>query len=336
MKEKKEYRIAVLGDGAWGTALAMTLCSNGHDVALWGVFPENLEAMERDRENRRFLPGVPLSPELKFVPDIGKVVSGRDMLVLAAPSQYLRGTLQRLKNSLSPDQVLVNIAKGIEVGSLLRMSQLCEEVLGSHRKYAALSGPSHAEEVSRGIPTLVTAASRDIGTARLVQHVFMNPRFRVYRSSDLVGVELGGALKNVFAVAAGILDGIGMGDNAKAALMTRGIAELARLGVKLGGRKATFSGLSGIGDLIVTCMSRHSRNRFVGEELGKGRKLDEIIRSMNMVVAEGVRTCEAAKALADSVGVETPLIDGVYDVLFRNRSPREIIYELMTRKARKE
>ena len=333
---EKQYSIAVLGDGAWGTALALNLHSNGYRTAVWGAFPENIEAMRRDRENRRFLPGVPLPDDLELIPDMGKAVSGRDMLILASPSQYLRGTLQLLKKSLSPDQVLVNIAKGIEVGSLLRMSQLCEEVLGPRKHYAALSGPSHAEEVSRGIPTLVTVASRDPRTARLVQQVFMNPRFRVYRSSDLIGVELGGALKNVFAVAAGILDGIGMGDNAKAALMTRGIAELARLGVKLGGRRATFSGLSGIGDLIVTCMSRHSRNRYVGEELGKGRKLDEIIRSMNMVVAEGVRTCEAAKALAESAGVETPLINGVYDVLFRDRSPREIITELMTRKARRE
>lgn len=333
---EKQYRIAVLGDGAWGTALALNLISGGHRAAVWGAFPENIEAMRRDRENRRFLPGVPLPDELELIPDMAEAVSGRDMLVLAAPSQYLRGTLQLLKDHLSSGQVLVNIAKGIEVGSLLRMSQLCEEVLGPRKNYAALSGPSHAEEVSRGIPTLVTVASRDPRTAGLVQKVFMNPRFRVYRSSDLIGVELGGALKNVFAVAAGILDGIGMGDNAKAALMTRGIAELARLGVKLGGRRATFSGLSGIGDLIVTCMSRHSRNRYVGEELGKGRKLDEIIRSMNMVVAEGVRTCEAAKALAESAGVETPLINGVYDVLFRDRSPREIITELMTRKARRE
>lgn len=229
----------------------------------------------------------------------------------------------------------MDISKGIEVGTLLRMSQLCEKIIGKTR-YVVFSGPSHAEEVSRKIPTAIVAASKDVEAAKFVQKTFMNEFLRVYTARDVIGVELGGALKNVFAIAAGILDGAGLGDNTKAALMTRGITEMARLGKKLGGSRRTFSGLSGIGDLIVTCMSRHSRNRYVGEELGRGRDLDEIIRSMNMVVAEGVQTCEAAYALARKADVETPIINGIYDLLYNHRKPLEIIRELMTRKAKNE
>ncbi len=336
MKAQKKLKVAVLGDGGWGTALALNLYRNRHQVKVWSAFPENAEAVTRDHENKRFLPGVPIPGDLIFTHDLAGIVSEADMILLVTPSQYLRGTLQQFKPYFKPEkQILVDMAKGIENKTLLRMSELCESILGPSR-YVAISGPSHAEEVARGVPTLVVAASADAAAAKTVQKAFMNEVFRVYTSHDIVGVELGGALKNVYAIAAGILDGIGMGDNTKAALMTRGAAELARLGVKLGGKRQTISGLSGIGDLIVTCMSRHSRNRYVGEELGKGRSLDEIIKSMNMVVAEGVRTCESAKQLADSVGVETPLVNGVYEVLFNNRPPREIIYNLMTRKAKKE
>jgi len=229
----------------------------------------------------------------------------------------------------------MDISKGVEKGTLLRMSELCEQILGKTR-YVAFSGPSHAEEVSRRVPTAVVAASSDTAAAKTVQKAFMNDYFRIYTSRDVLSVELGGALKNVIAIAAGILDGAGMGDNTKAALMTRGIAEMARLGAKLGGHRQTFSGLSGIGDLIVTCMSRHSRNRFVGEELGKGRKLDEIIKSMNMVVAEGVDTCKAAYDLARRAGVETPIIDGIYAVLYQDRKPLDVVRQLMTRKAKSE
>ena len=329
-------KIAVLGDGSWGTALALNLFRNGHHVTLWGRSPEHMEAIHRDGENKRFLPGVPVPQEIGTTSDIAYAVSGCDMLVIGTPSQYMRGTLEKLKPYIDNDnQIIVNIAKGIETGSLLRMSELCREILGDVR-YTVLSGPSHAEEVSRGVPTLVVAASDSMKDAKKVQKAFLNERFRVYTSKDVIGVELGGALKNVFAIAAGIIDGIGLGDNSKAALMTRGCAELSRLGVKLGGQRCTFSGLGGIGDLIVTCMSRHSRNRHVGEELGKGRKLPEIIESMNHMVAEGVKTCESAKMLAEKAGVETPLVNGVYDVLFRERPPQEIIYELMTRKAKAE
>lgn len=334
--KKTSMKIAVLGDGAWGTALALNLHRNHHQVAVWSAFAENAEYVTKHHENKKFLPGVKIPADILYTPDMGSIAGEADLILLGTPSQYLRGTLMQLKKYIQPErQMVVNIAKGIEVKTHLRMSQLCEEILGP-TKYTAISGPSHAEEVSRNIPTLVTAASKDIRIAKKIQSIFMNEYFRVYTSSDLVGVELGGALKNVYAVAAGILDGIGLGDNTKAALMTRGIVELARLGVKLGGRKSTFSGLSGIGDLIVTCTSKHSRNRFVGEELGKGRKLDEIIQSMNGMVAEGVKTCESAKELADSVNVETPLVSGVYEVLFHNRPAKEIIFELMTRKAKVE
>ena len=329
-------KIAVLGDGSWGTALALNLFRNGHHVTLWGRSPEHMEAIHRDGENKRFLPGVPVPQEICTTSDIAQAVNGCEMLVIGTPSQYMRGTLEKLKPYIdNKNQIIVNIAKGIETGSLLRMSELCREILGDVR-YTVLSGPSHAEEVSRGVPTLVVAASDSMKDAKKVQKAFLNERFRVYTSKDVIGVELGGALKNVFAIAAGIIDGIGLGDNSKAALMTRGCAELSRLGVKLGGQRRTFSGLGGIGDLIVTCMSRHSRNRHVGEELGKGRKLPEIIESMNNMVAEGVKTCESAKMLAEKAGVETPLVNGVYDVLFRERPPQEIIYELMTRKAKAE
>lgn len=333
---RKTVKIAVLGDGGWGTALALTAHANGHRTVVWGAFQENVDAVNANHVNDRFLKGVPVPSDVPFTTDMEEAVKDASVVVLASPSQYLRGTLLRLKPYLrAGEQIVTDISKGVEKGTLLRMSELCGEILGPTR-YAALSGPSHAEEVSRRIPTAVVAASRDASVAKAVQKIFMNDYFRIYTSSDVVGVELGGAIKNVFAIAAGIIDGAGLGDNTKAALMTRGIAEMARLGVKLGGRRQTFSGLSGVGDLIVTCMSRHSRNRFVGEELGKGRRLEDIIRSMNMVVAEGVDTCRAAYGLAAAAGVETPIINGIHAVLYENRKPLEIVRELMTRKAKSE
>ena len=328
-------KITVLGDGAWGTALALTLLDNGHDVTLWGPFPENLQEIERTHRNK-FLKGVDLPENLKVCADIAQATANASLLILAAPSQYMRGTLEKLAPVFRPEQhQLVNIAKGIETGSLKRMSELCSELLGECR-YAALSGPSHAEEVSRKIPTAVVIASRDPAAAQELQTVFMNRVFRVYTSDDLTGVELGGALKNVYAIATGIIDGMGLGDNPKAAMMTRAIAELSRLGTALGGEAVTFSGLSGIGDLIVTCMSRHSRNRYVGEELGKGRTLADISASMGMVVAEGVKTAESAHELAAKLKVETPLIDTIYDILYHGKSSSDAVTELMTRKAKSE
>ena len=324
-------KVTVLSDGAWGTALALVLCANGHEVRMWGPFPEYLAQMESTRENTRFLPGVSLSRNLQFEPDIAAAVRDSGILLLATPSQYMRSVLLKLKHHFNPQQhLLVNVAKGIENDSLLRMSQICAEILGQCR-YVVLSGPSHAEEVSREVPTAVVAASADIKLAEQVQQVFMNDYFRVYTATDYVGVELGGALKNVMAIAAGVIDGMKLGDNPKAAMMTRGIAEISRLGAALGGDPRTFAGLSGIGDLIVTCCSGHSRNRHVGEELGKGRKLPEIQAEMGLMVAEGVTTAESAWRLATQAGVETPIIQEVYASLYEGKDPRQAVRDLMTR-----
>ena len=327
---------AVLSDGGWGTALALTLLENGHPVTLWGHFPDYIAEMERGRENRRFLPGVALPAGLRLTGDLAAAVAGADLIVLAAPAQYARSLLQALRPlRLSPEALVVNVAKGIEMGSLLRMSELVRDLLAP-RRYAALSGPSHAEEVARRIPTAVVVAAADQVVAQAVQAAFMNSVFRVYTTDDIVGVELGGALKNVLALAAGVCDGMGFGDNTKAALMTRGIVEMARLGSALGGRAETFNGLSGVGDLIVTCTSRHSRNRHVGEELGRGGRLDEIIRSMGGQVAEGVTTAESAYRLARRAGVDTPIIAQVHASLYEGRDPRQAVRDLMTRDAKPE
>lgn len=329
-------KIAVLSDGAWGTALALTLLDNGHEVVLWGPFPDYLGEMRERRENFRFLPGVTLPEELRFEPEIGRAVEGAAVLLLATPTQYLRSVLDKLKPYYDPKKhLLLDVAKGIEVDSWLLIHEMVEAVLGSGR-YVALSGPSHAEEVSRRVPTAVVAASHSRDDAELVQLLLLNDNFRVYTGSDVVGVELGGALKNVIAIAAGIIDGMKLGDNPKAALMTRGISEMGRLGELLGGNAQTFSGLSGIGDLIVTCTSGHSRNRHVGEELGRGKELPEILAAMGMVVAEGVTTARGAYTLARRVGAETPIIDEIHAVLYKGRDVPSAIRNLMSRSAKPE
>ncbi len=329
-------KIAVLSDGAWGTALALVLIQNGHQVTQWGPFPDYLETMHREGENRRFLPGVKLAPELRHCAVLAEAVADAELILLATPTQYLRQVLQQFKPCFQPArQLLLNVAKGIENHTFLRISEMVEQELGAGT-YVVLSGPSHAEEVARRVPTAVVAASRVPEAAQRVQQLFSNEVFRVYTSSDVVGVELGGALKNVMALAAGINDGMKLGDNPKAALMTRGIAEMARLGEALGGARQTFSGLSGIGDLIVTCTSGHSRNRHVGEELGRGKKLPEILEAMGLVVAEGVPTTLGAYALARLSGVETPIIDQIHAVLFEQKDPARAIRELMTRSVKPE
>ena len=336
VQEDERMNVTVLSDGAWGTALALVLRRNGHRVTIWGPFPEYLREMAETRVNARFLPGVRLDDELRFEPDMAAATTASEWILLATPTQFLRGVLEKFLPCFRPErQILLNVAKGIEVNSWLRVSEITRQVLGESR-YVVLSGPSHAEEVSRGVPTAVVAASTDAEAAGLAQKLFMNEVFRVYTSGDPLGVELGGALKNVMAIAAGIIDGMRLGDNPKAAMMTRAIAEMSRLGVMLGGRAQTFSGLSGVGDLIVTCMSRHSRNRYVGEELGKGRGIDEIIRSMGMVVAEGVKTSESMCQLARKIGVETPVANTIYDIIYHGKSPKDAVLELMTRKAKHE
>jgi glycerol-3-phosphate dehydrogenase (NAD(P)+) len=328
--------ITVLSDGGWGTALAQHLCTNGHQVKLWGPFADYVEEMRRTRENTRFLAGYKLHDKLVLESDMQTAVKDSAMLILASPSQYMRSTLELLSPHFEFDkQVLVNVAKGIETGTLKRMSELCSDILGVCR-YAVLSGPSHAEEVIKGAPTAVVAASRDESLAEMVQDTFMSDSFRVYTTDDVISVELGGALKNVMAIAAGVIDGMKLGDNSKAAMMTRGIAEMGRLGTALGGNAMTFSGLSGIGDLIVTCTSGHSRNRHVGEELGRGNSIEQILSDMGMVVAEGVKTAESANALARERNVETPIISEIYNVLYQGKIPAQAVSALMSRRARSE
>ncbi len=329
-------KIAVLSDGAWGTALALTLLGNGHDVIQWGPFPEYICELRKTRNNSKFLPGIKLPDELQFTDDMQNAVDGAGFIVLASPSQFMRQTLEQLAPFYSPKQILVNVAKGFDMGSLKRMSELCREILGPECLYTVLSGPSHAEEVSKRCPTAVVVGAEDSDVASKVQEVFMNSNFRVYTSDDVIGIELGGALKNVFAIAAGIIDGMELGDNPKAALITRGIAEMARLGVALGGQFETFSGLSGIGDMIVTCTSGHSRNRHVGEELGRGRKIEEIQAEMGLVVAEGVKTAKSAYNLAMNAGVETPVINEIYSGIYMDKDPRQGVIDLMSRKAKQE
>ena len=328
-------KIAVFGDGAWGTALALNLIANNHKVVIWGAFPEYLREMAEKRENFKFLPGVALPENLEFESDAEKTVRECDVILLATPTQFLRSVLKKMNNSVAPGRLVINVAKGIEKDTFLRISEIVKEELG-FVTYVALSGPSHAEEVARKVPTAVVAASASAEAAETVQKIFMNENFRVYTSNDVVGVELGGALKNVMAIAAGIIDGMELGDNPKAAFMTRAISEMGKLGEMLGGKQATFSGLSGIGDLIVTCTSGHSRNRHVGEELGRGKKLSAILEDMGMVVAEGVPTALGAYTLSKRAGSSTPLIDSIYAILYQDRSALSALKELMTRQAKAE
>lgn len=328
-------KVTVIGDGAWGTALALNMLKNGHHVTLWGAFPDYLDSVKQRKENYKFLPGVILPETLQISSDLSEAVDKRDMLLLATPTQFLRSVLKNLSPVFYAATPVINVAKGIEVNSWKRISEIVRDELGEV-DFIDLSGPSHAEEVSRQVPTAVVAASENESSAIAVQKLMMNESFRVYTSADVTGVELGGALKNVMAIAAGIIDGMKLGDNPKAAMMTRGIFEMGLLGEALGGQRSTFAGLSGIGDLIVTCCSGHSRNRHVGEELGKGRKMSDIQQEMGMVVAEGVPTAKGAKALAEKLNVTTPIINEIYNIIYENRSVPDAIRSLMLRDARPE
>ena len=325
-------RIAVIGAGGWGTTLAILLSENSHEVSLWSFAESDAATMRETRENPSFLPGITIPTGIEITSDLMHAAAGRDMLVAAVPSQYTRSVLAHLRGLPLETRTIVNVSKGIENGSLMTMSQMLRDVFPGlpADNVVTLSGPSHAEEVARKIPTAVVAASTSLERARLVQAAFMMPHFRVYESNDIRGVELGGALKNVIAIAAGIIDGAEMGDNTKAALMTRGIAEIARVGVALGAHVRTFSGLSGIGDLMVTCMSKHSRNRHVGVEIGKGRKLPDILAETKMV-AEGVATTKSAYELARRTGVDVPIVAEVHRILFEQKDPLKACYDLMTR-----
>jgi glycerol-3-phosphate dehydrogenase (NAD(P)+) len=326
--------ISVIGTGGWGTALAVLLRSNGHQVALWGRLKEEVEPIIAAGENTAFLPGVKIPQEIFVTLDTKSALRNAELVVLAVPSHGMRPICESLQPFLSPEVPLISVAKGIENESGARMSQVIADVLRTNR-VVVLSGPSHAEEVGRGIPTAVVAAAEDSRQATLAQQAFMNDRFRVYTHNDVIGVELGGALKNVIAIAAGICDGIGFGDNTKAALCTRGLAEMGRLATALGARRETLFGLSGVGDLIVTAFSKHSRNRGFGERLGKGETAEQIAASTQMV-AEGVKTARAAWSLAQRHGVDVPITREVCAILYEGKSPKQAVRDLMTRDAKPE
>ena len=326
--------VGVIGAGSWGTALSVLLHDNGHSVTVWSIDESEVKMLDEKREHLLKLPGVKLPGDMVFTGDLEKAIQGKDFLVLAVPSVYTRSTARSMKPYVADGQIIVDVAKGIEESTLKTLSQQIEEEI-PQADVAVLSGPSHAEEVGRKLPTTCVIGAKTRKTAEYLQSMFISPVFRVYTSPDILGIELGGSLKNVIALAAGIADGLGYGDNTKAALITRGIAEITRLGVKMGGRIETFSGLTGIGDLIVTCASVHSRNRKAGYLMGQGMSMQEAMDEVKMVV-EGVYSAKAAAKLAEKYGVSMPIVDEVNAVLFDGKSPAEAVNDLMMRESRSE
>ena len=322
-------KIGVLGAGSWGTALAILLHENGHEVTLWSIDKREVAMIDEKREQVEKLPGVMIPDRIAVTNDVESSVTGKDMLVMAVPSIFVRSTSKMIAPYIKEGQLIVNVAKGIEEDTLMNMTDIIEDEIKQAR-VVVLSGPSHAEEVGRRIPTTVVAGAHDKATAEEIQEAFMSPVFRVYTSPDMVGIELGAALKNVIALAAGIVDGLGLGDNTKAALITRGIAEITRLGLAMGGRFETFIGLSGIGDLIVTCTSTHSRNHNAGYLIGQGKSYQEAMDEVKMVV-EGVYSAKAALALAKKYNVEVPITEQVNQVLFEGRSAKDAVTSLLMR-----
>jgi glycerol-3-phosphate dehydrogenase (NAD(P)+) len=327
-------RIAILGGGAWGTALTTVLTNNGHDVTLWLRSPEAAREVDEKRENKK-LPGVSLDKCVKVTSDLEKAVGGAQAVVLATPSYGVSETAQKIAGLLPDDAIVICASKGIEKDTSRLFSEILRETLGEGVHIASVSGPMHAEEVARGVPTACVAASRDIGIARLVQDIFMNDYLRVYTSTDVIGVELGGALKNVIALCAGVCSGLGFGDNTMAMLMTRGLAEIARLSSRLGGKKATLAGLAGLGDLIVTCTSCHSRNRRAGVLIGKGYDVKSAMEEVGAAV-EGYYAAKAAYELAQKAGIEMPIITEAYRVLYEGKSATDAMRELMRRSKKHE
>jgi glycerol-3-phosphate dehydrogenase (NAD(P)+) len=326
---------AILGAGAWGTAIGLVLAQNPeHRVTLWSARPEHARVLHEKRENVRLLPGVPIPERVCLTTDIGEATAAADLLVVAIPTAHLRATLARVVGAVPRERPALSLVKGIENTTFRRPSEIIAEVLGP-RPLAVLSGPSHAEEVARGLPTSLVAASEDLALARRVQQRFNTDRFRVYTNLDMVGVELAGALKNIIGIAAGICDSLGFGDNTKAALLTRGLAEMARFGVALGAETQTFWGLAGMGDLITTCFSRHGRNRAVGQRLGQGEKRAAILASMDMV-AEGINTTRSVHDKAERMGISMPIAQQAYRVLYEGKDARAAVTDLMLREPRHE
>ncbi|MCP4631691.1 MAG: NAD(P)H-dependent glycerol-3-phosphate dehydrogenase [candidate division Zixibacteria bacterium] len=328
----KHSRIAVLGGGSWGIAVAVHLHECGHQVNLWEFNPEDAEMLAVQRMHSTKLPGIVIPEAIIIDNDLSRSIEDVGVIALAVPSQSVRSVCRNIASNLNHKQLIVNLAKGIETGSLKRMSEIMVEELGVDYtdNVMTLSGPSHAEEVSRKIPTTVTVAGIDITNLEFIQKMFYSVDFRVYTNTDLIGVELAGSLKNIIAIAAGICDGLGFGDNTKGALLTRGLAEITRLGLEMGAKQETFAGLSGLGDLITTCLSKHSRNRFVGEQIGMGKSLDEVLAEMTMV-AEGIKTAKAANQLADRHEIDMPITKEMYSILFEGKSPKVAVETLMSR-----
>ena len=327
-------KITIIGDGGWGTAIGLLLNSYGHAVTLWGPFPEYLDELRALRENTRFLPGVALPDTLSWTSDPAAATAGAEVVVLASPSKYYADVCGKFKGLIPSGTLVVSLTKGLCEATHCRMSELAQEILGLDA-IAVLSGPSHAEEVARGIPTAVVAASEDEAVAKRVQKLFSGPLFRVYTSTDPLGVEIGGAVKNVIAIAVGASDGLGFGDNTRAALITRGLSEITRFGIALGACPGTFAGLSGVGDLIVTCTSHHSRNHSVGERLGRGESIGAILGSMKMV-AEGVWNAKVIHTLGRTYGVTLPITDVVYGLCYEGLAAIDAVATLMTRDMKSE
>ncbi len=330
-------KVTVFGAGSWGTALALLLASNGHRVTLWARRPEVAAHIRRTRHNPTYLPNIELPCSVYVTADLEEAATGREVWVIATPAQAVRSLAEQLRCWAHPELIVVSVAKGLEIATRKTTTQVLGEVLSEvpREHIGVLYGPSHAEEVAAGMPTTVVASAPSCAVAEQIQALFMAPTFRVYVNPDLIGVEIAGSVKNVLALAAGMSDGVGFGDNAKAALITRGLAEMQRLGVRMGADPATFAGLAGIGDLVVTCMSRHSRNRYLGEQIGRGRTLEEVQQEMQMV-AEGVPTTAAVYQLAQELDVEMPITEAVYQILFAGKKPHDAVRDLMTREAKYE
>lgn len=329
-------KVAVLGAGSWGTALAMVLADKEYDVNIWSIFPEQVEEINKDHTNLAFLKEVSLPENIIASSHMEEVLEGAKYIIMSVPSSAVREVSQKLKPFLKDDVIIVNTAKGLEPGTLKRISEIISEELdGVEDRLVVLSGPSHAEEVALRMPTAVVVASSNEESAKKVQDLFMNDYFRIYVNTDVIGVEVGAAFKNVIALASGITDGLGLGDNTKAALITRGMAEIERIGVAMGGQPATFAGLSGIGDLVVTATSMHSRNRRAGIAIGRGEDIEDIKKEMGMVI-EGVRTAETIIELNKKYKVDTPITNHVYKIIYEGEDPRETVYELMRRDKKRE
>lgn len=331
----KKINIAVLGDGGWGTALAILLCQKKFKVTIWGAFADYVSYLDKKRINKKFLPDALIPKEVEITSDLNNAVANKELIVLAVPSQYIRQVLKKVKRfGYLPNAVFLNVSKGIEIASLKRVSQIVHDELGNV-KLAVLSGPTIACEVAKGIPTTAVIASHDDSLRKYLQSIFMTEKFRIYTNDDVVGVELGGSLKNIIAIACGISDGLGFGANTKAAILSRGLVEISRLGFAMGAKLSTFSGISGLGDLVTTCISPHSRNRFVGEQIGRGKTLKQIQGGMQMV-AEGIGTAKSAYALSLKFRTDMPITKEVYSVLYKNKSPERAVKDLMTREGKEE